>query len=233
MIAITERQQMVLDFITRFTQTHGYSPTVRDIAAHLGVSSPSGVNRHLEALEKKGWLKKTGASRGIVLTSHGGQSIPLKEEQMMEVRRSDREITPQESIDILDTAEYGILSTVGNDGQPYGVPLSYVHKGSIYFHCAISGHKLENIEHNAKVSFCVVGKTKVLPDKFGIEYESAVVFGRVSEVNGAERHHALLWLLEKYCSDFIEEGKRYIEQKDKITKVFKIEIARISGKARR
>ena len=153
---------------------------------------------------------------------------------MKEVRRTDREITPQESINILDTAEYGILSTVGNDGQPYGVPLSYVLKGdSIYFHCAISGHKLENIEHNAKVSFCVVGKTKVLPDKFGTEYESAVVFGRASEVNGTERHDALLWLLEKYCSDFIEEGKCYIEQKDKITKVFKIEIDRISGKARR
>lgn len=70
---------------------------------------------------------------------------------MKEVRRRDREIAPQESINILDTAEYGILSTVGNDGQPYGVPLSYVLKGdSIYFHCAISGHKLENIEHNAK-----------------------------------------------------------------------------------
>jgi len=76
-IALTDRQQKVLDFITRFTQSHGYSPTVRDIAAHLGVSSPSGVNRHLEVLEKKGWLKKTGASRGIVLTSHGGQSISL------------------------------------------------------------------------------------------------------------------------------------------------------------
>lgn len=153
---------------------------------------------------------------------------------MKEVRRSDREITSQESINILDTAEYGILSTVGNDGQPYGVLLSYVHKGeSIYFHCAISGHKLENIEQNAKVSFCVVGKTKVLPDKFGTEYESAVAFGRVSEVNGAERHDALLWLLDKYCSGFIEEGKRYIEQNDKITKVFKIEIDRISGKARR
>ncbi len=153
---------------------------------------------------------------------------------MKEVRRSDREITPQESINILDTAEYGILSTVGNDGQPYGVPLSYVHKGeAIYFHCAINGHKLENIEHNAKVSFCVVGKTKVLPDKFGTEYESAVVFGRVSEVTGAERRDALLWLLEKYCSDYLEEGKSYIEQKDKITKVFKIEIDRISGKARR
>ncbi|MDD2274149.1 MAG: pyridoxamine 5'-phosphate oxidase family protein [Desulfuromonadaceae bacterium] len=153
---------------------------------------------------------------------------------MKDVRRRDREITLQESTKILDSAEYGILSTVANDGQPYGVPLNYIHKGeSIYFHCAVSGQKLENIEHNAKVSFCVVGKTKVLPDKFGTEYESAVIFGRASEVNGAEKHDALLWLLEKYCSDFIEEGKLYIEQKAKMTKVLKIEIDRISGKARR
>ena len=153
---------------------------------------------------------------------------------MKGIRRSDREITIQEAKDILDNAEYGIMSTVGKDGQPYGLPLSYVYKNEcIYFHCAISGHKLENIEHNSKISFCVVGKTKVLPDKFGTEYESAVVFGVASEVNGAERHDALLWLLEKYSSDFIKEGKRYIDQKDKATKVFKIEINHISGKARR
>lgn len=153
---------------------------------------------------------------------------------MKGIRRSDREITIQEAKDILDSAEYGIMSTVSKDGQPYGMPLSYVYRNeNIYFHCAISGHKLENIEHNSKVSFCVVGKTNVLPDKFGTEYESVVVFGVASKVNGAERHDALLGLLEKYCSDFIEEGKQYIEQKDKITKVFKIEIDHISGKARR
>jgi len=153
---------------------------------------------------------------------------------MKNIRRSDREITIQEARGLLENAEYGIMSTVTKDGQPYGMPLSYVYKNDcIYFHCAISGHKLENIEHNPKVSFCIVGKTKVLPDKFATEYESAVVFGVASEVNGAERYDALLWLLEKYSPDFIAEGKQYIEQKDKITKVFKIEIDRISGKARK
>ena len=130
---------------------------------------------------------------------------------MKSIRRSDREITFQDARDILDNAEYGILSTVGKDGQPYGVPLSYVYKNdSIYFHCALSGHKLDNIEHCAKVSFCVVGSTKVLPDKFATEYESALVFGVASEVKEAERHDVLLWLLEKYCPDFIDEGKMYI-----------------------
>jgi nitroimidazol reductase NimA-like FMN-containing flavoprotein (pyridoxamine 5'-phosphate oxidase superfamily) len=72
------------------------------------------------------------------------------------------------------------------------------------------------MEHNAKVSFCVVGKTKVLPYKFGTEYESAVVFGRASEVNGAERHDALLWLLEKYCSNFIDEGNATLIKKTRL-----------------
>jgi len=165
---------------------------------------------------------------------HGGTPLSRKEIRVKSIRRSDRKITIQEAKKVLENAEYGVLSTVGNDGQPYGMPLSYAYKNnSIYFHCALSGQKLDNIESNAKVSFCVVGKTKVLPDKFGTEYESAVVFGVVSEVKGTERRDALLWLLEKYCHDFIEEGKQYIEQKNKATRVFKVEIRHISGKARR
>lgn len=153
---------------------------------------------------------------------------------MRNMRRSDREISIEEARAILHCAEYGILSTAGIDGQPYGVPLSYVYNhDSIYFHCALSGQKLDNIQYNPKVSFCVVGETKVVPDKFATEYESAVVFGVASELHGIERYNALLWLLEKYCPDYIEEGKLYIEQKDKTTKVFKIEINHISGKARR
>jgi uncharacterized protein len=153
---------------------------------------------------------------------------------MKPIRRNDREITSQDAGALLETAEYGVLSTVGPGGQPYGVPLSFVYRNDcIYFHCAVTGHKLDNIEYDARVSFCVVGKTKILPAKFATEYESAVAFGVASEVREAERFDALLWLLEKYCPDFVEEGKKYIEQKDNATRVFKIEITHISGKARR
>jgi hypothetical protein len=153
---------------------------------------------------------------------------------MQSIRRKDREISTQEAAQLLASAEYGTLSTVGKDGQPYGVPLSYAYKnGCIYFHCALSGHKLDNIKNNPKVSFCVVGMTKILPEKFATEYESVVAFGIASEIFGEERYNALILLLEKYCQDFIEEGKRYIEDKDKVTRVFKIEVSHISGKARR
>lgn len=153
---------------------------------------------------------------------------------MRTVRRTDREITIDEARGILVSAEYGVLSTVDRDGQPYGVPLSFVFKNdAIYFHSALNGHKLDNIGHNAKVCFTAIGRTKVLPDKFATEYESAVAIGIASEITGIDRNDALLWLLEKYCPDYLEQGNQYIGQKDQATKVIKIEISHISGKARR
>jgi hypothetical protein len=75
-----------------------------------------------------------------------------------------------------------------------------------------------------------VGDTKVLPSEFSTNYVSVVVFGVASEVQGAERYNALVLLLEKFSPEFVKEGKKYMEEKDKATKVFKIEIQRISGK---
>jgi nitroimidazol reductase NimA-like FMN-containing flavoprotein (pyridoxamine 5'-phosphate oxidase superfamily) len=150
---------------------------------------------------------------------------------MREIRRKDKEIGRDEAINLLAKCEYGVLSTVDDDKQPYGVPLNYAYKDNcIYFHCARIGHKIDNIESNPKVSFSVVGDTKVLPSEFATEYVSVVVFGVASEVQGTERYNALVWLLEKYSPAFIEQGKSYIEQQDKATKVIKIEIRHLRGK---
>src|SRR6266702_2778495 len=153
---------------------------------------------------------------------------------MNKVRRKDREIDLHEAMGILSNCEYGVLSTIGEGMQPYGMPLSFVFKNNcIYFHCALLGQKLQNMESNNRVSFCVVGKTKVLPEKFATEYESAIAFGVASEIYGDERYNAMIALLEKYSPENIEDGKKYIEQKDAAMKVYKIEISRITGKARR
>lgn len=151
-----------------------------------------------------------------------------------EIRRKDRKIEISEAIDILEICEYGVLSTVNENGYPYGVPLSYVYANdSIYFHSAVEGHKLENIKDNDKISFCVVGKTDVLPDKFSTKYESVIIFGRVKEVFEDEKKEALLELIKKYSVDYMEKGKAYIENASLRTKVIKVSIDYISGKARR
>src|SRR5689334_11917769 len=99
-----------------------------------------------------------------------------------ELRRKDRGLDEPEARELLERGEYGVLSSCGPDGQPYGIPLSYCVIGdAIYFHCALEGHKLENIVADSRVSFCVVGTTEVLPDKFSTRYESVIVSGRAAE----------------------------------------------------
>ncbi len=153
---------------------------------------------------------------------------------MKNVRRKDREITTEEAALLLDRGEFGVLSTAGADGQPYGVPFNYVHKnGCLYFHCALNGEKTDNLATNPKVSFCVVGHTRLLPEQFSTKYESAIAFGTASEVDEDERYAALVWLLEKYSPEFVVQGKEYIARKEKATRVIKIAISHLSGKARK
>lgn len=138
-----------------------------------------------------------------------------------------------EASKLLESGEYGILSTVGADGYAYGIPLSYVFmNNAIYFHGTFKGHKYDNIENNNRVSFCVVGETEILPSEFSVNYQSVIVFGIMVEVQGEEKSDALLGFVEKYSMQYREEGKQYLESDGKITKVMKINIEYISGKVR-
>lgn len=149
-----------------------------------------------------------------------------------QMRRKERQIEIIEAEEILKNGEYGVLSTNGENGYSYGTPLSYVYfNNSVYFHCALEGQKLENINYNNKVSFCVVGKTCVIPEKFSTKYESTILFGEANEVFGEEKNEALIEILKKYSPDFIDKGKLYIKNAGDKTKVIKININKISGKA--
>ncbi|GKZ02286.1 pyridoxamine 5'-phosphate oxidase family protein [Paraclostridium bifermentans] len=115
-----------------------------------------------------------------------------------QMRRKERQIEIVEAEEILKNGEYGVLSTNGENGYSYGTPLSYVYfNNSVYFHCALEGQKLENINYNNKVSFCVVGKTCVIPEKFSTKYESTILFGEANEVFGEEKNEALIEILKK------------------------------------
>ncbi len=150
------------------------------------------------------------------------------------MRREDRRTTEGEARALLERGEYGILSCVSRQGIPYGVPLNYCLLGrDICFHCAGEGKKLDNIEWNAQVSFCVVGKTEILPGEFATIYESCIAEGRVVELFDAEKLLALEGLLQKYSADFMAEGLHYINTLKGQTRVFKIVVKSVSGKARK
>jgi repressor LexA len=78
---LTARQREVLNLIRTTIRTKGYPPTVREIGANLGMNSPNAVTRHLSELERKGYVRRSGATRRtmtlVEVENHVRKTIPL------------------------------------------------------------------------------------------------------------------------------------------------------------
>lgn len=151
------------------------------------------------------------------------------------LRRKDRSLDDAAAMDLLKRGEYGILSTMGTDGRPYGIPVNYVvQEDAIFFHCATEGQKIENITANQGVSFCVVGKTELIPEKFSTRYESVVVSGTADVIADATlKKNTLRALIAKYAPDHTAAGEVYIDRLMNQTTVVRVSIDHLAGKARR
>ncbi len=155
---------------------------------------------------------------------------------MREMRRKDCAIPQAEARAILENGIYGVLATAGEDGWPYATPLSYVvHGEDIYFHCARDGQKIDNMNWEQRVCFCTVAGARAVFDKDLTSYfESVVVYGRASEVTDpARKREALMWLTEKYLPAYHEEAEKEITESINITAIYKINIEKMTGKAKR
>lgn len=151
------------------------------------------------------------------------------------VRRQDRLLDEDTARMILKNGEYGCLSMVMEDGTPYGIPISYVWDGggSVYLHCAPEGLKLRCLAHQPVVSFCVVGKTNVIPRQFTTEYQSIVLKCRaVTGLEEAERMNALKLLITKYAPDDVQLGLTYAKKSFSRTNIVRLDIVCWSGKSK-
>lgn len=150
------------------------------------------------------------------------------------MRKENRQLPEEETMEVLLKCEYGILSTMG-DGYPYAVPMSYVvANNKIYIHGTCeSGQKTKNIHNNPKVCFTVVGNTEILPSQFATKYESVVVLGTASLCEGTDKEMALEKFLDKYSSEYKQAGMKYIKAAINKVSVYEISIDMITGKAKR
>lgn len=163
--------------------------------------------------------------------------------EISKIRRKDRALDESSALELLTRAEYGVLSLADTssaaDGEPaaYGVPLDFVFdsiRGCIYFHCAKEGRKLECLRNSPIASFCIVGKTRILPEKFSTEYESVIAECRAVVVSDApERAAALKMLVEKYSPAHTQKGLEYIAAAAQRAEVVRLEILEFSGKSRK
>ena len=105
-----------------------------------------------------------------------------------EMRRIRQQITQEECADILRRATSGVLGLHGDDGYPYTVPLDFVYEdGCMYFHGAKSGHKLDAIRTDDKVSFCVMDQGTVDEGDFARRVNCVIVFGRIRMLEDREQ----------------------------------------------
>lgn len=153
------------------------------------------------------------------------------------VRRQDRLLDQDRATELLRSAEWGVLSmNDSTDGSPYGVPLNYVWDGehSLYIHCAPEGRKLSCIDHDGRVSFCVVGRVNLLPSRFTTEYESIVLTGTaVRHLADEEKRRALELLLDKLSPADKEIGMKYAQGSFHRVEIVRIDIDTWSGKSKR
>ncbi len=151
------------------------------------------------------------------------------------VRRQNRLLSEESAQQLLRNTAYGVLSMRSENAGVYGIPISYAWDGTdaIYVHCAKEGRKLASIEACNKVSFCVVGETKVLPAQFSTLYESVVLECKAYKVlEKEEKMKALELILLKYSPDDMEEGRAYATRAVDKTMILRLDIIQWSGKCR-
>lgn len=148
-----------------------------------------------------------------------------------EMRRNTQLLPREEAEDILKNGTSGILAVAGDDGYPYAVPLSYVYQdGKIWFHCAKVGHKIDAITAWDKVSFCVIGQDKVVPERYTTHYRSVIAFGRARVLEGEEKAPALEALGERYNPGDGEGLQAELAQNLERVCVVEIAIEHLTGK---
>ena len=97
------------------------------------------------------------------------------------MRRFKQQITDAECVEVLKNAKRGILSVLGDDGYPYGIPVDHWYNekdGKLYFHGAKSGHKVDAINACDKVSYCTMDEGYREEGDWALNIKSVVVFGR-------------------------------------------------------
>lgn len=137
---ITERQRQVLRFIQDFISKEGFPPTLREIGNNFGMKSTNGVNDHLVALEKKGFIRRrSDISRGIEILHPEHQGAPLKPTQNVPIITKLQ--NPQQLYGMKNVEKYvGLDTSVFSHRPDFAVQSKDetlsghgVHKGDIVF----------------------------------------------------------------------------------------------------
>ena len=152
--------------------------------------------------------------------------------QFREMRRKRQQLAESESISILEKATSGTLALLGDGGYPYAVPISFVyHDGKLYFHGALSGHKVDAVSNCDKASFCVIDQDEVHGERYTTFFRSVIAFGRIHIIeNETEKLEAARLLGNRYNPNQDEALQKEIDKGLHRMLVLCMEIEHLTGK---
>ena len=150
-----------------------------------------------------------------------------------ELARIRQKLTDAEAIALLKSEPRGVLSVLGDNGYPYGLPIDHWYNeedGCLYFHSGPKGHKIDALRRCDKASFCVYDQGWRNDGDWALNIKSVIVFGRIEIV---EDHSAAIALTRQLSLKYTQDVA-YIE--DEIRKyghevlVFRLVPEQITGK---
>jgi len=149
------------------------------------------------------------------------------------MNRKKQQLSNEDCIQLLKSEPRGVLSLMGDDGYPYGLPIDHWYNdadGCLYFHSGKRGHKIDAIRSCEKASFCVMDQGFRREGEWALNIKSVIVFGRIQILEDqAQAIDITRQLSFKYTddADFIE---REIRESGKNVLVFRLTPQHITGK---
>lgn len=149
------------------------------------------------------------------------------------MRRFKQEVSLEECEKILTDEIRGVLSVIGDDDYPYGIPVDFLYEkkdNAIYIHGAKEGHKIDSIKKNNKVSFTTYNKGFLKDNDWALHPTSVIIFGKADLIDDIK-------VAEDKCCKLalrIYPNKEDIEEEIKLAldkvQLIKINIEHITGK---
>ena len=130
------------------------------------------------------------------------------------VTRIKQVLSHEECISILKKQLRGVLSVLGDDDYPYGMPLNHYYSeedGKLYFHSGKSGHKIDAILRHPKASFCVYDEGIRENGNWYLTIRSVIVFGKIEVVEDREK----IYDIARKLSHKFTNDEEYIEHEVK------------------
>ena len=147
--------------------------------------------------------------------------------------RFRQQLPQEECLDILKTQLRGVLSVLGDEGYPYGLPINHYYcpeDRKLYFHSGKTGHKIDAIKRSEKASFCVYDEGFRREGEWALNIRSVIVFGRIEMVEDQAKAMEIARRLSRKFTDDEAYIDREIARSGPHTLVFALVPEYMTGK---